>query len=196
MDNQKVGELIRRLRRERGMTQLQLAQLLHVSDRTVSKWERGLGCPELGMIPQLSAIFAVDMESLLSGNLNKNKSSGGNVKRMRFYVCPDCGNLITSMEETAVTCCGRKLDPVKPVKAGEEEKLEISLVENDFFITTSHQMEKSHYITFVAMLTTDTICLKKQYPEWDLQVRIPSYFRGRLIWHCSRHGLFYQDVSR
>ena len=41
MDNRKVGELIRRLRKESHMTQLQLAEKLHVSDKAVSKWERG-----------------------------------------------------------------------------------------------------------------------------------------------------------
>lgn len=43
MDYTKTGRLIRMLRREKGLTQLQLAQKLHVSDKAVSKWERGLG---------------------------------------------------------------------------------------------------------------------------------------------------------
>ena len=42
MDNGKIGELIHRLLRERGLTQLQLAERLGVSDKAVSKWERGL----------------------------------------------------------------------------------------------------------------------------------------------------------
>ena len=46
MDNTKVGELIRRLRKESHMTQLQLAEELHVSDKAISKWERGMGCPD------------------------------------------------------------------------------------------------------------------------------------------------------
>ena len=50
MDNEKVGALIRSLRRENRMTQLQLAEKLHISDRTVSKWERGLGCPEISLL--------------------------------------------------------------------------------------------------------------------------------------------------
>ena len=105
MDNRKIGDLIRTLRTEQKLTQLQLAQQLHVSDRTVSKWERGLGCPELTLLPDLSRILGVDMESLLSGELNKNPSSGGNVRKMRFYVCPECGNVITSMETSFAICC-------------------------------------------------------------------------------------------
>ena len=41
MDNVKIGNLINKLRKEKGMTQLQLAERLHISDKTVSKWERG-----------------------------------------------------------------------------------------------------------------------------------------------------------
>ena len=47
MDNEKTGRLIRDLRTEKGLTQAQLAQLIHVSDKAVSKWERGLGCPDV-----------------------------------------------------------------------------------------------------------------------------------------------------
>ena len=45
IDNEKFGDLIRRLRKEKHMTQKELAQKLFVSDKTVSKWERGAGMP-------------------------------------------------------------------------------------------------------------------------------------------------------
>ena len=141
MDSSKVGELIRRLRKESHMTQLQLAEKLHVSDKAVSKWERGMGCPEVSLIIELSRIFEVDMQDLLSGELNRNELLGGNMKKMKFYVCPHCGNLVTSMIDTP-----------------------------------------------------DTFMLKKQYPEWGLQVRIPVFAHGRLLWYCNKHGLFYQEV--
>ena len=48
MDNEKIGALIRRLRREQRLTQRGLAEQLGLSDKAVSKWERGLGCPEVG----------------------------------------------------------------------------------------------------------------------------------------------------
>lgn len=41
---------------------------------------------------------------------------------------------------------------------------------------------------------SDTLMLRKLYPEWELQVRIPIFSHGRLLWYCNRHGLFYQDV--
>ena len=194
MNNIKVGELIRRLRKENHMTQQKLAEKLHVSDKAVSKWERGLGCPEVSLITELSRIFEVDMQNLLSGELNQNELLGGNMKKMKFYVCPICGNLVASMIETSVTCCGRKLKTITPVKATEEEKLSVQIIENDFFISSEHEMTRDHYITFVGLMTSDTVMLKKQYPEWNLQLRIPVFAHGWLLWYCNKHGLFYQEV--
>ena len=194
MDNAKIGALIRRLRKEKQMTQLQLAMQLHISDKTVSKWERGLGCPDVSLIGQLSGIFEVDIQNLLAGELSINGVLGGNLKRIKFYVCPNCGNLVYALTDVSITCCGKKMKPIAPVKASEEEKLSVQVFENDFFVSSQHEMTREHYISFVALLTSDTIMLKKQYPEWNLQVRIPIFAHGRLIWYCNQHGLFYQEV--
>ena len=194
MDNRKVGELIRKLRKENHLTQVQLAEKLHVSDKTISKWERGTGSPEVSLMTELSHIFEVDIENLISGELNRNHVLGGNMKKMKFYVCPDCGNLITSMTDASITCCGRKLKPMTPVKASEEEQLSVEMIENDYCISSTHEMTREHYISFVAFMTYDAIMLKQLYPEWDLQVRIPRFGRGKLLWYCSQHGLFYQNI--
>lgn len=194
MDNVKMGELIRKLRKADNMTQRQLAEKLHVSDKAVSKWERGMGSPEVSLIGEISRIFQVDMQNLISGELHQNGLSGGNLKQMKFYVCPDCGNLIMSVSGASVTCCGRKRNAINQAKATEEEKLNVEIIENDYFVSSIHEMTREHYITFVALVTSDTVFLKKQYPQWDLQVRIPRFAHGRLLWHCSKHGLFYQEV--
>lgn len=194
MDNAKVGNLIRRLRTENQMTQLQLAEQMNISDKTVSKWERGLGCPDVSLLADLSQIFCVDLEKLLAGELDANEISGGNMKNIRFYVCPHCGNLITSSADTSVSCCGKKLSPLVPEKAPDEEKLCTEIIENDYYITSSHEMTREHHISFVALLTGDTIFLRRQYPEWNLQARIPVFAHGRLLWYCTRHGLFYQNI--
>ena len=195
MDNIKVGNLIRKLRKEHGMTQLQLAEKLHISDRTVSKWERGLGSPDVSLITALSQIFEVDLQNLLTGELQQNKTTGGNIRKMKFFVCPDCGNLVAAIADTSVTCCGRKLKVLEPIKAPEGEKLSVQTIEQDYFISSNHEMSRDHYIAFLAFVTSDTVILRKLYPEWDLQVRIPIISRGRLLWYCNRHGLFYQEVS-
>ena len=70
----------------------------------------------------------------------------------------------------------------------------VQIIDNDYFISSKHEMTREHYITFVGLMTSDTVMLKKQYPEWDLQVRIPIFAHGRLLWYCNRHGLYYQEV--
>lgn len=194
MDNAKIGNLIYKLRKEQNMTQLQLAQQMNISDKTVSKWERGLGCPEVSLLPELSKLFGVDLEKLLSGQLEANARLGGDMKKLQFYSCPDCGNIITAMTATSLSCCGRKLQPLQPKRAAEHEMLVVEKVEDDFYITTAHPMERGHYIAFVALLSGDSIMLRKQYPQWELQVRIPIFAHGRLLWYCNRHGLFYQEI--
>ena len=94
MDSQKTGRLIAALRREKGWTQKQLAEAMHLSDRTVSKWERGAGCPELSLLPELSGLLGVAVEHLLSGELGEREADKGDMKRVQFYLCPSCGNLL------------------------------------------------------------------------------------------------------
>lgn len=194
MEHEKIGRLIRLLRREQGLTQRQLAERMHISGKTISKWECGMGCPDLALLPELSEIFQVNLDQLLSGELDSREVLGGTMKKTVFYICPACGNVITAMADAAVSCCGRRLEPSRPQKAEEADRLTVETVENDLFITSDHPMSKDHYITFAALLTGDSLMLRKQYPEWGLQVRIPALGHGRLLWHCSRHGLFYQLI--
>lgn len=194
MDNTKIGRLIYQLRKEKNLTQLQLAEQLNISDKAVSKWERGLGCPEVSLLPELSKIFNIDLEEFLSGKLDDNDILGGNMKKLCFYICPNCTNMITAMADTNITCCGKKLSPLQPKKAPENECLIVERIENDFYITSQHPMEREHYISFVALLTIDSLIIRRQYPEWELQVRIPVFSHGRLLWCCNKHGLFYQDI--
>ena len=194
MDTTKIGELICTLRKEKGLTQVQLAERLNVSDKAVSKWERGLGCPDVSLLARLSQVFAVELEKLLAGELDPNSQAAGNLKNLHFYVCPTCGNLVTALVDTPVSCCGKKLTALTAQKAGPEDKLSVEIIENDYFISSDHEMCKDHYISFVAFLTGDTVLLRKQYPEWNLQTRLPVFAHGRLLWYCTRHGLFYQNV--
>lgn len=116
------------------------------------------------------------------------------MKKTSFYVCPNCGNVVTAMVDTTVSCCGKKLKPLEAKKAAEDEKLSIEMIEMEYFISSEHEMTKEHYISFVALLTGDSLVLRKQYPEWGLQTRIPAFAHGKLLWYCTKHGLFYQVV--
>lgn len=65
MDLEKTGELLSRLRKECGMTQKQVAEKLQISDRTVSKWERGDTIPNTETLKRLSKLFDVSINTLL-----------------------------------------------------------------------------------------------------------------------------------
>lgn len=194
MDAVKIGGLICRLRKEQGMTQAQLAEAIHVSSKAVSKWETGQGCPDISLLERLGQVFSVDMESLLAGSLDPNTLLGGNMKKMRFYICPTCGNIITALGDASVSCCGKKLSPLQAQPAAPDQRLQVEDVENELFITSDHPMTKQHYIAFVALLNDDSILLRKQYPEWGLQLRMPALPHSTLYWYCTEHGLFCQRL--
>ena len=67
MDSGKTGALIAEARKARGLTQRQLAETLHISDRTVSKWERGAGFPDVALLEPLADALGLTVRSLLRG---------------------------------------------------------------------------------------------------------------------------------
>ena len=192
MDQVKTGGLIRVLRTQKGLTQKALAEAIGVGDKAVSKWERGLGCPDVSLLPEISRVLGVGLETLLSGSLDANDQERGNMKKLNFYVCPDCGNLITAAAEADLSCCGRTLLPLEPQKP--EEPLSVEKIDDSWFVSSPHPMTKDHYVSFVALLTGDTLFLRRLYPEWDLQTRIPAFGHGILLWYCTQHGLFRQII--
>ena len=192
MQNSKVGSIIRTLRLEHRMTQKQLADKMNLSDKTVSKWERGLGMPDISLIPELSQLLGIDIMNLLSGDMTPNNFVGGNMKNTKYFVCPTCQNITLCTGEAEVSCCGKKLEAQALKKAEESEKLSVQAIEDDWYITSEHPMDKEHYISFVALASGDRIQIIKQYPEWNLNIRIPRRGHGMLIWYSTDCGLQYQ----
>ena len=113
MDKQKTGAMIRALRTEKGYTQQQLAELLNVSAKTISKWETAAGYPDISMITKLAQVLNTTSEQLLQGDLPKDFQNGETMKHVQFYQCDVCGNLLTSTGNATVSCCGHKLMPLK-----------------------------------------------------------------------------------
>ena len=71
MDCKKVGQLIKKKRLEKKMTQQELADKLHITDRAISKWERGLGAPDISLLQDLSNILELSISDVLSGEEHK-----------------------------------------------------------------------------------------------------------------------------
>lgn len=193
MDCSKVGKLIYSLRKEKNMTQKEIADAMNISDKTISKWERGLGCPDVSLLSELSRILGVNIERILAGDLNPNDADGGNMKRLKFYSCPGCGNAVWNTGEAEISCCGRKLEPLVAKPADEAHGMKIEEIEEDYYITFSHEMSKAHHISFIAYVAYDRVLIVKLYPEQAPEVRIPKMRRGRLYMHCSQHGLWVKE---
>ena len=96
-----VGNLIRKLRTDLNMTQKQPADKLGISDKAVSKWERGLGCPDITLVTELSEILSVSLESLLSGSTETSDFKEVNMKRQPVFTpidisAPNIGGTLSS----------------------------------------------------------------------------------------------------
>ena len=65
MDNKKFGQFILQFRKEKGWTQLELAEKLNITDKAVSKWERGVGFPDIKMIEPLAEVFNVSVLEIM-----------------------------------------------------------------------------------------------------------------------------------
>lgn len=194
MDQIKTGSLIRSLRLRQGMTQLALAERLGVSGKAVSKWECGGGAPDIALLPALAEVLGVSACALLHGELEENDKTNGDLKKLLFYRCPGCGNLLFSTDGAEVHCCGQTLAPLAPREPDEGHALRVEISDSEWFLTSPHEMRREHHISFVAFLTGDTLLVKKLYPEWDMQARLPFYAHGTLLWYCTEHGLFTQEI--
>ncbi len=193
MNQVKTGRLIRQLRIKLGLTQKQLAERINVSDKTVSKWECGNGCPDISLLCALAEIFGTDVQVLLKGEIDRNERDK-DMKKLKFYVCRQCGNIITSTSDASVNCCGNKLSALEPIRAEENQKLKVEDAGGEWYISSEHEMTKEHYISFVAYVSDSSAMIFRQYPEWGINVNIPMYRSGRLVWYCNKCGLLYQEI--
>ena len=82
MKEQTMGAMIATLRKEKGMTQLDLAQQLGVTDKAVSKWERELSCPDVNTIPRLAEVLGVSVEELMRTERKQDEEKGNELQHV------------------------------------------------------------------------------------------------------------------
>lgn len=190
MNQYVTGAMIRRLRESKNMTQQQLAEKLNVSDKAISKWETSRGYPDISLVEPLSDALGVSVIELFSGENVVNTNKSFNMLRMKFHVCPICGNIVCSTGETVVSCCGIVLPALEPETKDDDHHLSVEKVEDEYYITIQHEMSKKHYISFIVAMKDDGYEIKKLYAEGNAEARFKINRTKYLLYYCNRHGLF------
>ena len=184
------NETIRALRERKALTQKQLAEKLCISDKTISKWETGKGLPDISLLEDLARVLGVSLTELMTGDLQTNENRSANLRRMGFYVCPVCGNVITAVGKGSFSCCGIPLPVQEAQTEDNAHTITVEPVEDEICVTIAHPMTKNHYISFIAWVSNDRAELVKLYPEQDITVRFKKRGHGTVYAYCNRDGLF------
>ena len=196
MDAYVTGSTLKKLREERKMTQSRLAELIGVSDKAVSRWETGKGFPDITLIEPIASSLGISVTELFTGNRIMNKNISANMLRTKFYICPICNNVIHSVCDAVVSCCGISLPAAEAEQPDERHMISVTPVEDEFYVTLSHDMTKQHYITFIAYAAANKLELIRLYPESAPEARFFIRGSGTLYWCCNRHGLMSQKIDR
>ena len=194
MNTYVTGLTIKNLREKKGLTQTELADMLGVSSKAVSKWETARGFPDISLIAPLANALSVSVMELMTGNTVINKNISSNILRSKFYVCPVCHNIIRTVGDAVISCHGITLPSLEADEADENHQITIEKVEDEHFITVNHDMTKEHYISFVAYITYDRVQFVKFYPEGNAETRLNFRGRGFLYIYCNKHGLMKQKI--
>ena len=195
MNQYVTGSMIRQLRERRAITQQQLAEKLSVSDKAVSRWETGRGYPDITLVEPLAAAPGVSVIELFSGENVVNTNRSAHMLKTKLYGCPVCGNVIHSTGDTVISCCGITLPALEAEEADGDHPVSIETVEDEYFVTVSHEMSKTHYISFIAAVQDDGYEFRKLYPEGNAEVRFKISRTRRILFFCNRHGLFSVTVA-
>ena len=190
MNSYVTGATIKALREKRNLTQAELAEKLGLSSKTISKWETAKGLPEISLLQPLAEALGISVIELMNGQHIANQNISANMLLGKFYVCPICGNIIHSLGNTVVSCCGVTLPALEAEDRDPEHEIFIENVEDEHFLTIAHPMTKQHFISFVAFVTCDRLQMVKFYPEGNAETRMQLRGRGCLYYYCNRHGLF------
>ena len=191
-----TGPVIKRLREQRGITQMFLAEKIGVSSQAISKWETSKGLPDITLIEPLAKALGVSVAELMSGETVINRNVSCNLLRSKFYVCPICGNIIHTSGEAVISCCGITLPPLEAEETDDTHRISVEKIEDEIFVTVSHPMTKDHFISFIAYVTGDRMNLVKLYPEGNAETRFQLRGSGFIYIYCNKHGLMKQRISR
>ena len=210
MNNYVTGTLIKKLRENRRLTQEQLAEKVCVTAKAISKWETGRGFPDIVLVEPLAKALGISVIELLSGEDIRNRNRTADMRKVAFYICPVCGNVIQTTGEAVVSCCGITLPPLEAepcsgepgkddpdaASTGDGHRINVEIVEDEYYVTLDHPMSKTHYISFLAAVSDRSVQMVKLYPEEGAEARFKIDRVESIYACCNRHGLFRLDIGR
>lgn len=185
-----TGAIIKKFREGKKLTQLELGEKLHVSDKAVSKWETGKGYPDISLLEPLADALGISPVELLSGKDISNANRACNMAKLRFYVCPVCGNILTATGEAVLSCCSVALPPLEAEAPDAAHTPSIEKIEDEYYLSFPHEMSRNHFISFVAAVQDNGVELIKLYPEGAAEARIKIRRTKHIYAFCNKDGLF------
>ena len=150
-----TGKTIKDLREKQKITQKELAQKICVSDKTISKWETDKGLPDIAIIEELANALGTSVTELRTGDLRENENRSANMRKMHFFVCPICGNIISSVGQGVFSCCGITLMQPEPEQCDESHLICIEDTDNEYHVTIKHPR--------TVMAVVESACLFLKY---------------------------------
>lgn len=126
-------------------------------------------------------MLEVSITELLTGDLRVNENRSANMKKACFYICPICGNIMTAVGQGSFSCCGLMMPVQEAEPDNEDHMICIETVDHEYSVAVRHPMEKGHYISLIAYVTSDSLEIVKLYPEQDVSVRFRKKGHGFFI---------------
>ena len=109
-------------------------------------------------------------------------------------VCPICGNIIHTMGENINSCCGISLPVLEAELENEKHTINYEIIENEYFVWINHDMNKKHYISFIAYVTDSRCEIQKLYPEQNAEARFSKNGNGIIYAYCNKDGLIKKKI--
>lgn len=191
MNLMNIGFIIKQEREHRGWTQKELAERLMVSEKTISKWETKRGLPDISLLEPLAKTLGMTILELFQGEVIINQNRHANALKMKLYVCPICGNVVTALGEGSYSCCGNQL---LAQEAEVDSTISIEKMDNRWYVHLPHEMTKQSYISFIAYVTTNQLHLVKCYPEQEASAEFPILGHGIIYYYHNQNGLFMKRI--
>ena len=119
----------------------------------------------------------------------ENVNVSAHAARSVFYVCPTCGNVVWSMGEAVVACCGNTLEPLVARNNDGDLAAELEVADGCQRVSIDHPMSKDNHLLFVAAVGDDLVRIKRLYPEQEATAEFPLQGPSAVFAYGSNCGL-------